>query len=93
MGDTVLVTGGAGYIGSHIVVELARVGHKPVVIDNFCNSSPAVVPRLSRISGRPIPCVEADVRDRAALAHLFAEHAVTAVVHCAGFFCSLLLIR
>ncbi|MGH8852313.1 MAG: UDP-glucose 4-epimerase GalE [Casimicrobiaceae bacterium] len=84
MGDTVLVTGGAGYIGSHIVVELARVGHKPVVIDNFCNSSPAVVPRLSRITCRPIPCVEADVRDRAALAHLFAEHAVTAVVHCAG---------
>ncbi|HEY7943396.1 MAG TPA: UDP-glucose 4-epimerase GalE [Casimicrobiaceae bacterium] len=84
MGDTILVTGGAGYIGSHIVVELARVGHKPIVIDNFCNSSPAVVPRLRRITDQSIPCVSADVRDGAALARVFAEHPVTAVVHCAG---------
>ncbi|MGH8714841.1 MAG: UDP-glucose 4-epimerase GalE [Casimicrobiaceae bacterium] len=84
MGDTVLVTGGAGYIGSHIVVELARVGHTPVIVDNFCNSAPAVIARLRRITGQAIPCVAADVRDGTALARLFAEHAVTAVVHCAG---------
>jgi UDP-glucose 4-epimerase len=84
MADTVLVTGGAGYIGSHIVVELARVGHQPVVVDNFCNSSPSVVPRLQRITGRAIPCVTADVRDKAALSKIFADHPVAAVVHCAG---------
>ena len=84
MADTVLVTGGAGYIGSHIVVELARVGHQPVIIDNFCNSTPSVIPRLARITGGAIPCVTADVRDQAALAKIFAEHPIAAVVHCAG---------
>ena len=84
MADTVLVTGGAGYVGSHIVVELARVGHQPVIIDNFCNSTPSVIPRLARITGRPIPCVTADVRDKAALAKIFADHPIAAVVHCAG---------
>ena len=84
MADTVLVTGGAGYIGSHIVVELARVGHQPVIIDNFCNSTPSVIPRLARITGRAIPCVTADVRDKAALAKIFADHPIAAVVHCAG---------
>ena len=84
MADTVLVTGGAGYIGSHIVVELARVGHQPVIIDNFCNSTPSVIPRLTRITGRAIPCVTADVRDKAALAKIFADHPIAAVVHCAG---------
>ena len=84
MADAVLVTGGAGYIGSHIVVELARVGHQPVVVDNFCNSSPSVIPRLRRITDQAIPCVTADVRDQAALSRVFAEHAIAAVVHCAG---------
>ncbi len=84
MADTVLVTGGAGYIGSHIVVELARVGQQPVVVDNFCNSSPSVIPRLTRITGRAIPCVTADVRDKAALSKIFADYPVAAVVHCAG---------
>jgi UDP-glucose 4-epimerase len=84
MADTVLVTGGAGYIGSHIVVELARVGHQPVVVDNFCNSSPSVLSRLRRLTDRQIPCVTADVRDQAALSRIFAEHSIAAVVHCAG---------
>jgi UDP-glucose 4-epimerase len=84
MADTVLVTGGAGYIGSHIVVELARVGHQPIVLDNFCNSSPSVIPRLSRITDRQIPSITADVRDKAALSRIFAEHSIAAVVHCAG---------
>jgi UDP-glucose 4-epimerase len=84
MADAVLVTGGAGYIGSHIVAELARVGARPVIVDNFCNSSPSVIPRLRRITDQAIPCISADVRDRVALTRLFSEHAIAAVVHCAG---------
>jgi UDP-glucose 4-epimerase len=84
MADAILVTGGAGYIGSHVVVELARAGHQPVIVDNFCNSSPSVIQRLSRIADQEIRCVTADVRDRTALAQLFADRAIAAVVHCAG---------
>ena len=67
MPETVLVTGGAGYVGSHVVVELARGGYAPVVLDNFANSTPAVLPRLQALAGRPVPSVTADVRDAAAL--------------------------
>ena len=71
MADTILVTGGAGYIGSHVVVELARAGYAPVIADNFANSSPAVVPRIEMLAGRVVPCVEADVRDvRRAAPHI-----------------------
>ena len=84
MADTILVTGGAGYIGSHVVVELARAGYAPVVLDNFSNSTPAVLPRLQALSGRPIPCVTADVREVTALRSAFHDHPITAVVHCAG---------
>ena len=68
MADTILVTGGAGYVGSHVVVELARAGYAPVVLDNFVNSTPAVLPRLQALAGRPVPCVTADVRDVAGAA-------------------------
>jgi UDP-glucose 4-epimerase len=84
MADSILVTGGAGYIGSHIVVELARSGQTPIVLDNFANSSPAVLPRLRRITDQAIFCVEADVRDGQALARAFSDHRISAVVHCAG---------
>ena len=67
MADTILVTGGAGYIGSHVVVELARAGYAPIVLDNFANSSRAVLPRLATLTGAEVPCVEADVRDIDAL--------------------------
>ena len=80
----VLVTGGAGYVGSHIAVALAAAGHSLVVLDNFVNSSPAVLPVLRRLTRQPVPLVTADVRDRAALKALFAQHAIDAVVHCAG---------
>jgi UDP-glucose 4-epimerase len=79
-----LVTGGAGYIGSHIVVELAAAGYSPLIVDNFATSSPSVVPRLRRVTDRPIPCITGDVRDRALMKRLFAEHAISAVIHCAG---------
>jgi UDP-glucose 4-epimerase len=84
MGGTVLVTGGAGYVGSHVVVALARAGHAPIVLDNFANSSAAVLPRLKRLTGAELPLIAADVRDRTALARTFAAHAIDAVVHCAG---------
>ena len=84
MGSTVLVTGGAGYVGSHIVVELARAGHATIILDNFATSSPDVLPRLRRLTGQPVPLVTGDVRDAAALARTFTLHPIDAVVHCAG---------
>jgi UDP-glucose 4-epimerase len=84
MPDTVLVTGGAGYVGSHIVVELARAGYAPVVLDSFANSTPAILPRLEALAGRPVPSIAADVRDIAALRAAFHDHPINAVIHCAG---------
>jgi UDP-glucose 4-epimerase len=84
MPDTVLVTGGAGYVGSHVVVQLAQAGYAPVVLDNFANSTPAVLTRLEALAGRPVPCVNADLRDVVALRAAFHDHPIAAVVHCAG---------
>jgi UDP-glucose 4-epimerase len=84
MADTVLVTGGAGYIGSHIVVALANAGYSPLIIDNFATSSPSVLPRLRRVTDQTIPCVVGDVRDLAAIKRLLADSAISAVIHCAG---------
>jgi len=84
MPEPILVTGGAGYVGSHVVVELARAGYAPSVLDNFANSSPTVLPRLRKLTGQNVPLIEADVRDRSALARVFMENGVAAVVHCAG---------
>ena len=85
MADTILVTGGAGYVGSHVVVALARAGYAPVVLDNFANSTPAVLPRLEALAGRPVPCVQSDIRDVEALRVAFHDHPIAGVVHCAGF--------
>ena len=84
MTDSVLVTGGAGYIGSHIVAALARAGRKAVILDDFSNSSRAVVPRLARLVGEDVTLVEGDVRDGGLLRSVFARHAIGAVIHCAG---------
>ena len=84
MADTVLVTGGAGYIGSHIVVELASAGYSPLIVDNFATSSTSVLPRLRRLTDQTIPCVTGDVRDLAVMKRLFADNAISAVIHCAG---------
>src|SRR5689334_3249332 len=70
-GMKVLVTGGAGYIGSHTCLELVARGHQVVIADNFSNSSPRVVPRLEELSGVAITAHKLDVRDREALAVLF----------------------
>jgi UDP-glucose 4-epimerase len=81
----VLVTGGAGYIGSHTVIELLNDGHEVVVVDNFSNSSPAVFERLRQITGQVVPWVELDVRDGAALERVVRAHKPDAVFHFAGF--------
>lgn len=83
MADSILVTGGAGFVGSHIVVELARSGYAPVMLDNFSNSTPAIRTRLEALAGRPVPCVTADVRDATTLRTAFHDHPIAAVIHCA----------
>jgi UDP-glucose 4-epimerase len=80
----ILLTGGTGYVGSHTAVELIGAGHEAVLLDNLANSSPAVVDRIEAITGTRPTFVEGDVRDRALLDRLFAEHPVDAVVHFAG---------
>ncbi|MDE0365424.1 MAG: UDP-glucose 4-epimerase GalE [Gammaproteobacteria bacterium] len=81
---TVVVTGGAGYIGSHVALELIAAGHEPVLFDNFSNSSPAVLSTLERLAGRPLPCVEGDIRERGDLDRVFGNGAVSAVLHLAA---------
>ncbi|NDU87603.1 MAG: UDP-glucose 4-epimerase GalE [Ferrovum sp.] len=81
---TILVTGGAGYIGSHVVTVLLAAGRKVVVLDNFCNSDPSVVERLERITGCPVPLVHSDVRDRERVADTLRRFGVDSVIHFAG---------
>lgn len=80
----VVVCGGAGYIGSHTCVELAAAGHEPLIYDNFCNASRGVVDRIREVSGRPIPVVEADVRDQGRLEEALARFVPQAVIHFAA---------
>ena len=80
----VLVTGGAGYIGSHTCVQLLENGHEVVVIDNLSNSSPESLRRVETITGKAITFYEGDVRDEALLADIFQKHPVDCVIHFAG---------
>jgi UDP-glucose 4-epimerase len=81
---TVLVTGGAGYIGSHTCVELLSADFDVVVLDNFCNSKPASIQRVEKIAGKTITLIEGDVRDKNCLNRLFSAHKIDAVIHFAG---------
>lgn len=80
----VLLTGGAGYIGTHTAVECLAAGHEVIVYDNLSNSSPRALDRVAQIAGKPVTFVQGDIRDRDALKQLFASHAIDAVVHFAG---------
>ena len=77
--SSILVTGGAGYIGSHAVVELLGAGHEVFVADNFCNSRPSVIDRIETIAGRRPGFAHLDMRDRNGLRKLFAKHSFNAV--------------
>ena len=82
--QTILVTGGAGYIGSHTCVELLDAGYGVVVVDNLCNSKADTLDRVQGITGKALTFVEADLRDLDALDKLFSEHSLNAVIHFAG---------
>ena len=81
---TVLVTGGAGFIGSHTVVELLGAGYDVVILDNFSNSKPAVLERLKKITGRDFAFYQVDLLDRDGVDRVFAENKIDAVIHFAG---------
>ena len=80
----ILVTGGAGYIGSHTCVELFKSGYGVVVVDNLSNSCEESVKRVEQITGKPVAFYYADVRDKAALDKIFTEHKIDWVIHFAG---------
>ena len=80
----VLVTGGAGYIGSHTCLELLENGYGVVVIDNLCNSNPESLNRVQKLTGKTLKFYEGDVRDEALLKKIFAENEISCVIHFAG---------
>lgn len=80
----ILLTGGAGFIGSHTIIELDKKGHSVVVVDNLVNSNKDALKRVGEIIGKDIPFVQADVRDRAAIESLFTNNRIDAVIHFAG---------
>lgn len=80
----ILLTGGAGFIGSHTIIELDKKGHSVVVVDNLVNSNKEALKRVGEIIGKDIPFVQADVRDRAAMESVFANNRIDAVIHFAG---------
>ena len=80
----ILVTGGAGYIGSHVCVELINSGYLPVVVDNLCNSKREALNRVARITGVEPVFYEVDINDKARMREVFSAHSFTAVMHFAG---------
>ena len=81
----VLVSGGAGYIGSHTVVQLVAAGHEVVVVDSFANAKPSVVGRVEALTGQPLDVRSFDLTDHDKTEHLFAHEQIDAVIHFAGF--------
>lgn len=81
---TVLVTGGAGYIGSHTVIELDKCGYDVVIVDNFCNSKPEVLERIRKLCSKDFGFYQADVCDEAAMNNIFSKEKIDAIIHFAG---------
>ncbi|MCM1043310.1 MAG: UDP-glucose 4-epimerase GalE [Corallococcus sp.] len=84
MAKCILVTGGAGYIGSHTCVQLLEKGYDVIVVDNYCNSSPVCLERVEKITNKSVKRYDADIRNWAALDAIFSLHDVYAVIHFAG---------
>ncbi len=80
----ILLTGGAGYIGSHTALELLNAGFSVISFDNFSNSSDEALNRVQQLTGKPLISIQGDIRDEAALRQLFSQYAISAVVHFAG---------
>ena len=82
----VLVTGGAGYIGSHTSIELLEEGYEVIIADNFCNSNPTVIEKIKELSGKEkeIVCYEVDVRDFDKMDEIFKNHKIDSIIHFAG---------
>ncbi|MGI9281575.1 MAG: UDP-glucose 4-epimerase GalE [Endozoicomonas sp.] len=81
---SILITGGAGYIGSHTCLELLNAGHKVVVVDNLCNAKEESLVRVSKLSGKEIHFHKVDIRDKKGMREVFRQHAIDAVIHFAG---------
>ena len=82
--QTILVTGGAGYIGSHTVLQLLEAGSQVIVLDNLCNSSQESLKRVEELTGKSTIFVQGDIRDHTILELLFSKHKINAVIHFAG---------
>lgn len=80
----ILVSGGAGYIGSHTCIELLAAGYDIVVVDNYYNAKPEALRRVQELAGKSFPFYECDIRDADGLRRVFREHAIDAVIHFAG---------
>ena len=83
--NTILVTGGAGYIGSHTVIELIKAGYKTVIIDNLSNSKMESVSRVEKIVNEKIPFVKGDINDKEILRKIFTDYKIDAVINFAGY--------
>ncbi|MBO4901607.1 MAG: UDP-glucose 4-epimerase GalE [Lachnospiraceae bacterium] len=81
----ILVTGGAGYIGSHTCVELIEAGYEPIIVDNLYNSSREAIKRVEEITGKTLTFYEADLLDQDAIDAIFAKHEIESVIHFAGY--------
>ena len=84
MKKIILVTGGAGYIGTHTCIKLLEAGYKVIVLDNFSNSSPEALRRVEEISGKSLAYIAGDINDAALLNEIFDAHTIDAVIHFAG---------
>ena len=81
---SILVTGGAGFIGSHTVVELLKKGEKIIIVDNFCNSSPEALENIRKITNKDFKFYEVDLLDEENLEKVFKENNIESVIHFAG---------
>ena len=81
---SILVTGGAGYIGSHTVVECQKAGYDVVVIDNLSNANEKVIERIEALTGKKVPFYQVDIRDREGLQAVFDKESIDSCIHFAG---------